>query len=457
MTKISQIKEIIEHIVLEYVQVLSEAKIDVAIKNEKDETVKKFLNILKAKNLAPKYVYWAARYARQEKDSWFGNPDESDAQKMLDLLSKFEELVLKKKLDNTNIDAYSRDDLIKIISDKKDVVDSEAKWKEESKDIVKIYEDNQYLIMMPNSRAASCKYGAGTQWCIASRDEDYFEKYKQKDAEFIFIINKSNNDKDALLFYPGQKYSLDIYDAKDDFKDQDYIIDKYPKEIIDIINKYTDDNFNMPLFDMEIQSDPFNKLVRNSWNYNDENLLGEFNSEELFSTLIVAGDTYYNESPNYYYAGRLLNKTYFQKRIFEAVLNENTAQQIYDVFAKNNISISKILIACLQAHIAGKNNNIEPWLVYASWLSSVELKKLQSVDIQRFSNILATTIQFLNQNLSEHSTDIMKSFWDLMSKNVNELWQKIGEDEAFDNALKNKMQILFNSDWTLGVTGEYDN
>lgn len=55
----------------------------------------------------------------------------------------------------------------------------------------KVYEDNQVIVVHPKTKEASCKYGAGTRWCIsATKSKNYFDKYDEAGTKHFFIIRK---------------------------------------------------------------------------------------------------------------------------------------------------------------------------------------------------------------------------------------------------------------------------
>lgn len=60
----------------------------------------------------------------------------------------------------------------------------------------KIYEDDEWLAVLILDKAASCKYGAGTKWCITMKGARYFEEYTNNDLFFVFIINKKKDPSD---------------------------------------------------------------------------------------------------------------------------------------------------------------------------------------------------------------------------------------------------------------------
>jgi len=67
------------------------------------------------------------------------------------------------------------------------------KEKELEKKVNKIYEDNKFLVVKPETEEASCKYGSNTKWCVASKGTGHFERYTKGAQGLYFIINKTNS------------------------------------------------------------------------------------------------------------------------------------------------------------------------------------------------------------------------------------------------------------------------
>lgn len=100
------------------------------------------------------------------------------------------------------------------------VVEKKATDKEIRKESKKIFDDENILVIVPLTTRASCKYGAGTRWCITSPGNTHFDSYT-KDAGFYFITDKnSSQSKDdrhykyALQYYYGGRKTW--WDARDD-------------------------------------------------------------------------------------------------------------------------------------------------------------------------------------------------------------------------------------------------
>jgi hypothetical protein len=92
------------------------------------------------------------------------------------------------------------------------------------KETVKLYEDGCILIVVPKSITSSCKYGAGTKWCTASRSGTYFKNYTKGDQGLVYYIFKkpfqshgTHNQKMALHWeeYKGGKIRYNWFEAGD--------------------------------------------------------------------------------------------------------------------------------------------------------------------------------------------------------------------------------------------------
>lgn len=70
-----------------------------------------------------------------------------------------------------------------------------VRMKELEKQVKKLYEDSEWMVLTPLSFEASKVYGMGTKWCTTQERHwnDYISNYK-----LIYIINKLNNDKFAV-------------------------------------------------------------------------------------------------------------------------------------------------------------------------------------------------------------------------------------------------------------------
>lgn len=67
----------------------------------------------------------------------------------------------------------------------------------------KVYEDSQWLIIVPHTMEAAKYYGANTQWCTASDNNNMFDEYYSR-GELYINIDKVNNRKYQFHFEDEQ-------------------------------------------------------------------------------------------------------------------------------------------------------------------------------------------------------------------------------------------------------------
>src|SRR5690554_5291980 len=71
------------------------------------------------------------------------------------------------------------------------------------KDAEKVYEDNEWLVVVPKTEEAACFYGKNTQWCTAADNNNYFDYYN-RDGKIYININKITNKKFQFHFESRQ-------------------------------------------------------------------------------------------------------------------------------------------------------------------------------------------------------------------------------------------------------------
>ena len=89
--------------------------------------------------------------------------------------------------------------------------------KDESK-AIKILDTEDVLIVSPKNEGASCKYGANTRWCTASRIENHFSYYASKGI--LFYILPKRSDSKLAIFIPFKQSTtrfleFNAYDEQD--------------------------------------------------------------------------------------------------------------------------------------------------------------------------------------------------------------------------------------------------
>jgi len=197
---------------------------------------------LKAAGVDSKYAQWfAKRY--QELNKW--EKAEVPLEKAIALLKSYD-FFLKKKLithpQNRDINHWGKGEW-EFFQNFVEGMESDQTKRDEEKaranDKEVIYKDDRYLVIKPNTTEASCRFGKGTKWCITAKEVNQFQNYTEKGAKFYFFIDRKNKDqggKDALAV---TGYGIEIYDAQDHIQNFDYLLNKYPPKMHDLIFNLT--------------------------------------------------------------------------------------------------------------------------------------------------------------------------------------------------------------------------
>lgn len=111
----------------------------------------------------------------------------------------------------------------------------------------KIFEDDNFLVVLPKTPEASCHYGAGTQWCTSAKGSNQFKNYSRT-GTLYYIIFKANKvlsperitkpiwkdrlqkfEKIARYIPNGMTYGVhgDFYNAQDLQLEEDDILNQF--------------------------------------------------------------------------------------------------------------------------------------------------------------------------------------------------------------------------------------
>jgi hypothetical protein len=136
------------------------------------------------------------------------------------------------------------------------------KEKELEGQVEKVYEDDTFVVVVPKTREASCKYGSNTKWCTAAKQDNRFDTYTTGKQKLYYIINKkkssgSNYSKIAVHFNnSGYKTYWDSSDYNMNPREVDVVNYAFP-EMMEAIDK--DYSTYVSKFDSEsILRDAFN-------------------------------------------------------------------------------------------------------------------------------------------------------------------------------------------------------
>lgn len=161
------------------------------------------------------------------------------------------------KFSNKDINSYrTLNDLNIAIDNIKGVKTSGDKKRDAKKSSKKIFENNKWIIIIPETKEAAIKYGKGTTWCTSAKKDNAFDAYNV-DGPLIIIINKQNPSEKYQLHYPTNSYR----DSEDDDMELVDFFIKNP-EIKDFLLNYTD---ALPPINDDYRWRDLNSLNYNDW------------------------------------------------------------------------------------------------------------------------------------------------------------------------------------------------
>ncbi len=103
------------------------------------------------------------------------------------------------------------------------------------KQVQKVVDIEEWLIIRPLTIEASLTYGSGTKWCTASRhNQEYFYNYS-RNGVLCYVINKINGDKFGV-YYDLEIKEFSLWDAPD--KRIDSVESTIPSDLIAKLYKF---------------------------------------------------------------------------------------------------------------------------------------------------------------------------------------------------------------------------
>ena len=145
---------------------------------------------------------------------------------------KFMELNEKKLIGNSDLTSYKTFDELNLQISLSSLRQEDN---ELEKQVVRLYDTDEWLVLKPLTYQSSLKYGAATKWCTASHDNpDYFFRYVKRGV-LVYCINKKTGNKVAAFknidtSYESETSFWDVKDIRIDSMDTDL-----PFNIIELI------------------------------------------------------------------------------------------------------------------------------------------------------------------------------------------------------------------------------
>lgn len=315
-----------------------------------------------------KYVPWAAKQMSK---------DESlDPKTLADTLVDFDKNI--QRIKDKNVDSYKTFDELKIVVDSITSTQSKTQKKNViSSDVDKIYKSNKFLVIVPKSKEASCKYGAGTKWCISGKENNKFDEYNRM-VIINMIFDIKNNKKYAYVIGlnpDNELKGVEIFDEKDD--------------------KMTEIDFK------NIIGDEFDVIKQNMLSYAKASGKGKLTpkkakelalSSTLEDRLLVAANK--NTPVDVL---RLLSKDKNAKVLVKIINNENTPEDIVQ-----NLNSTELYLSIINTTI--KNDAIFAEIALSSKTPAPILDMLASVN-PTLKSMIATNSNTSVETLRKLATD----------------------------------------------------
>jgi len=138
------------------------------------------------------YVKWIANLYRN------GQWKTGDQPETISALTLFEKHKAKLPESKRNINIYHSVSTLYDIVKQFEQVKTQRELKSVGRDdLEKVYEDDEWLIVVPHTVEAAKQYGKHTKWCTSAENRNMFEYYNEKGPLYIFVDKKNNRKYQA--------------------------------------------------------------------------------------------------------------------------------------------------------------------------------------------------------------------------------------------------------------------
>lgn len=164
--------------------------------------------------------------------------DKPSIEELGEAISRFHTLLGKNQIKTRDINAFKGFGQLKQeVEESSTSYSKKSEFKEKVKNADVVYENDDWIVVLPKTEEASCKYGSGTRWCISAKEDNRFNQYYSIGGVTIYVILskklkpwnpvEETGDKDykiAVSVYPdGKKECNDSTDKHIDFE---YVLEK---------------------------------------------------------------------------------------------------------------------------------------------------------------------------------------------------------------------------------------
>jgi hypothetical protein len=174
-----------------------------------------------------------------------------------ELIKKFEELNERNLIINNDLTKFKTFEELEL---EVSLAELKSVTKDLEKQTIKLYENDEWLVIKPMSFLASKKYGASTRWCTTMENSpDYYLKYS-RNGILIYCLNKKTGDKVAVYksLSTHENRETSFWDMSDVRIDS--IESGLPNEIMEVIkNEFI--NMKKTNWDLLSEDDANNQLL----------------------------------------------------------------------------------------------------------------------------------------------------------------------------------------------------
>jgi hypothetical protein len=173
----------------------------------------------------------------------------------VETLNEFENHCKAKRIKNSDISQYT--DFVVMRKEVK-LADEIVKQKEFEKQTIKIYEEDEWIALIPLSFEASKLYGSNTKWCTTQ--EKYWNEYIRH-SKLIYIINRSTNEKFAISSKKNSKTEIQAWLSNDD-EISPMLLDLPMGMLMAINGEIRKKETNFELMNVGVTKEPILKVVK---------------------------------------------------------------------------------------------------------------------------------------------------------------------------------------------------
>jgi len=241
-----------------------------------------------------KYLMWMVKRMIDNNEDTTNNTEGA----LIDLVTDFHDPRVQARVSNKDINYYKDTDALRaaVVIALEDVAESNQK-EVITKGTKKIVEDDRWLILHPETKEASCKYGSGTKWCTSMRDSSHYENYT-KDGNLYYIIDKSKElgryYKVALYYtWENDEQWYDAEDNKLSDNMSELIESMLPEGYMKKIQNYHD-HYEAPT-PPRLNPNNLDKFFRDFVEFNKEELYNLFNKIVTSTGVWTWDEDYFRE------------------------------------------------------------------------------------------------------------------------------------------------------------------